>query len=211
MGIFTKDELKYTRGKKFFTYNGEVINFDVIKEIDSKTTIETKNSVYIKRELVVKFYFEKGGLHLKSDTKELERYKLLSELLDDIQKYKGIAPAGIPYLPSSKERSKFWLYFKVLFVLLGINGLSEIWFDTSFLRYIDFFAVISGISGILLGVMIITTPMVFLANMINMRKLQREDDFLAGRESSVKEIDLTNVLIVILVIGLVYLIYIQVG
>lgn len=208
MGIFTKDELEYTRGEKFFTYNGEVINFDDIREIDSTTTTEMKNSVYIKRELVVKLYFEKGGLHLKSDTKELERYKLLSELVDNMQKYKGIAPAGIPYLPSSKKESKFWLYFKVLFVLFGINGLSEIWFDTSLLRHIDFFAVISGISGILLGVMIITTPMVFLAHKLNMRKFQREDDFLAGRESSVKEIDFTNVFLVVLVAVLGYLIYI---
>ena len=207
MAIFTKDELKYTIGKKFFTYNGEVVNFDDIKEIDSKITTEIKNSVYIKRELVVKIYFQRGGLFLRADTKELERYKLLSELVDGIQKYKGIAPAGISYPPSSKKRSKFWLYLKVLFVLFGINGLSEIWFDTSLLRYIDFFAVISGISGILLGVMIITTPMYFLAHKLNMRKFQREDDLLAGRESSVKEIDFTNILIVILVAVLGYLIY----
>ena len=207
MGIFTKNELKYIRREKFFTYNGDVINFDDIKEIDPKTTTEMKNSVYIKRELVVKLYFQTGGLLLRTDTQKIERYKLLSELVDDIQKYKDIAPAGIPYPPSSKKESNLWLYFKVLFVLCGINGLSEIWFNTSLLRHIDFFVVISGISGILLGVIIITTPMVFLANMINMRKFQREDDFLAGRESSVKEIDFTNVFLVVLVAVLGYLIY----
>ena len=107
MGIFTKDELEYTRGKKFFTYNGEVVNFDDIKEIDSKITTETRNSVYIKREFVVKFYFQTGGLLLRADTQKLERYKLLSDLVDDIQKYKGIAPAGIPYPHSSKKESIF--------------------------------------------------------------------------------------------------------
>ena len=207
MGIFTKDELEYTRGKKFFTYNGEVVNFDDIKEIDPKITKEMKNSAYIKRELVVKLYFQTGGLLLRADTQKLERYKLLSELADDIKKYKDIAPDGIPYSIFPKKESKYLYYFKVLFVLFGINGLSEIWFKTSILRDVEFFAVISGISGILLGVMIVTTPMIFLVNKLNMRKFQREDDFLAGRESSVKDIDFSNFLLVALVAVLAYLLY----
>ncbi len=210
MGILTKDELAYTRGKKFFNYNGEVVNFDDIKEIDPKTIKEMMNSAYIKRELVVKLYFQTGGLLLRADTKKIERYKLLSELADDIKKYKGIAPDGIFYSIFPKKESKYLYYFKVLFVLFGINGLSEIWFNTSLLRDVDFFAVISGISGILLGVMIVTTPMVFLANKLNIRKFQREDDFLAGRESSVKDIDFTNLILMILVSMLAYLIYGQV-
>lgn len=197
--FFKKDELEYTRGKKFFIYNDKVVNFDDIKEIDSKTTTETKNSVYIKRELVVKLYFQTGGLLLRVNTQKLERYKLLSELVEDIKKYKGIASAGIPYPLPSKKESKYWLYIKILFVLFGINGLSEIWFNTSLLRHVDFFAVISGISAILLSVMIVTTPIIFLANKLNMRKFQREDDFLAGRESRVKDIDFSNLLLVGLV------------
>jgi hypothetical protein len=80
----------------------------------------------------------------------------------------------------------------------------------SLLRHTQFFEIISGISGILLGVMIVTTPMMLLVSKLNMRKFQREDDFLAGRESSVKNIDFSNVLLVILVAGLLYLIYKQV-
>ncbi len=207
MGVFAKNELEYTKGKKFFTYNGEVVNFDGIKEIDSKTTKEMKNSTYIKRELVVKLYFQTGGLLLKADTQKLGQYKLLSELAEDIKKYKDIAPDGIPYALLSKKESKYSYYFKILYILFGLNGLSEMWFNTSLLKHVEFFAVISGISGIFLGVMLVTTPMIFLVNKLNMRKFQREDDFLEGRESSAKDIDFTNLLIVILVAILAYLIY----
>jgi hypothetical protein len=210
MNFFTKHNLEYTRGKQFFTYNDEVVHFKDIKEIDSKTTTEVKNSVYTQREMGVNLYFATGGLRMTATTKELDKYKLLGDLASDIERYKGVAPAGVPYEAFSKKESKYWLYFKVVFVLFGINGLSEIFFDMSLLRHAQFFKILSGISGILLGVMIVTTPMVLLVSKLNMRKFQREDDYLAGRESSVKDFNFSNVLLVILVAGLVYLIYKQV-
>jgi len=210
MGFFTKDELKYNKGEKFFTYNGKMINFDEIQEIDSKITKEMKNSVYIKRELVVKFSFQTGGLLLRADTQKLERYKLLSKLVDEIQIYKGIASQELSSAMPLKKESKYLYYFWIPFILFGLNGLSEIWFSNSLLSDVKFFAVISGISAILLGVIIITTPMIFFANKLNMRKFQREEDFLSGRESSVKDIEYSNFLLVILVVALAYIIYIEV-
>jgi len=207
MGFFTKGELEYNKGEKFFIYNGKIINFDEIQEIDSKVTKEMQNSVYIKRELVVKLYLQTGVVELRSDTKTLERYRLLRELAKEIQIYKGAASQEISLRTPLKKESKYLYYFWIPFILFGLNGLSEIWFGSSLLSNVQFFAVISAISGILLGVIIITTPMIFFANKLNMRKFQREEDFLAGRESSVKDIEYSNFLVVILVALLVYLVY----
>ena len=207
--LFTKSTLKYKRGDKFFAYNDdERVAFSEIKNISSKTTAEFKNSVYLQRELVVELEFSDGGLRLSATTKNIEQFKLLGELVDDIKRFKNIQTSEVPLNLESKQSR--WKYLWGIAILFGINGLSEILFNVSLLRHTQPFETISLLSGMMLGIWIMTAPIYFLVHKLNERNLQQENDFLAGRESSVKDIDFTSFLLVVLVGILVYMLYTKV-
>ena len=195
--------LEYKRGKKFFVYDGKKILFGEIVDISKKVSTSFTNSVYEKRELVVTLSFEKNSLNLRADTVNLEQFKLLTELLEDINKFKNIQSVGTP-LKVEKD-SKIENYLWGIVILFGINGLSEILFKTSFLKHTEPFESISLLAGLMLGIWIIVTPMYFLVDKLNGRKFQREDNLIAGEPSSVKDFDFSNLLLVLLVLGLVYL------
>ncbi len=207
--LFTKNTLKYKRGDKFFAYNDdERVAFSEIKNISSKTTAEFKNSVYLQRESVVELEFSDGGLRLSATTKNIEQFKLLGELVDDIKRFKNIQTSEVPLNLESKQSR--WKYLWGIAILFGINGLSEILFNVSLLRHTQPFETISLLSGMMLGIWIMTAPIYFLVHKLNERNLQQENDFLAGRESSVKDIDFTSFLLVVLVGILVYMLYTKV-
>jgi len=204
--LFTKNTLQYKRGDKFFTYNDdERVAFSEIKNISSKTTAEFKNSVYLQRELVVELEFSEGGLRLNATTKNIEQFKLLGDLVDDIKRFKTIQEPDIPL--NLEPKPNRWKYLWSAVILFGINGLSEMLFNISLLSHTQPFESISLLFGMMLGIWIITAPIYFLLHKHNERKVQRENDFLAGRESSVKDIDYTSFLLVILVGILVYMLY----
>ena len=207
--LFTKNTLKYKRGDKFFAYNDdERVAFSEIKNISSKPIAKYKNSVYIQRELVVELEFSDGGLRLSATTKNIEQFKLLGELVDDIKRFKNIQTSEVPLNLESKQSR--WKYLWGIAILFGINGLSEILFNVSLLRHTQPFETISLLSGMMLGIWIMTAPIYFLVHKLNERNLQQENDFLAGRESSVKDIDFTSFLLVVLVGILVYMLYTKV-
>jgi len=206
--LFTKSTLKYIRGDKFFTYNDdERIEFSEIKNISSKTTAEYKNSVYLQRELVVELEFSEGGLRLNANTKNIEQFKLLGELVDDIKRFLFVAPQERWNEGNLEQKPNRWKYLWGVVIFFGINGLSEILFNVSFFKHTQPFEVISLLAGMMLGIWIMTAPIYFLLHKLNERKVQRENDFLAGRGSSVKDIDFTSFLLVILVGILVYMLY----
>ena len=208
--LFTKKTLQYKRGDKFFTYNDddERVEFSEIKNISSKTTAEYKNSVYLQRELVVELEFSEGGLRLNANTKNIEQFKLLGDLADDIKRFKTIHEPDIPL--NLELKSNRWKYLWGKAILFGINGLSEMLFNVSLLSRTQPFEAISLLSGMMLGIWIMTAPIYFLLHKRNERKVQRENDFLAGRESSIKDIDYTSFLLVVLVGILVYMLYTKV-
>jgi len=204
--LFKKDSIAYKRGDKFFIYNDdEKIYFSELEDISTKTTINTEKNVYLTREFTVELAFKDGGLLLKAETNKIEQYKLLSELADDIERFKGIAPKGI-YLPEKSTSSKY-NYLWLLLLPFALNGMSEMFFDTSIFKDNSIISGISMLSGMMLSIWIVTAPMYWFVHKINMRKLQREDDFVQGRESSVKDIDFTNFILLLLMSGLIYLIY----
>jgi hypothetical protein len=104
-------------------------------------------------------------------------------------------------------QAKIKKYALMLFIPFGLNGLSEYFFDTSLLRHSEPFHILSGIAGLFLWVVIITTPFYYFTNWVNGRKQQMQSDLLAGREPSVKPIDFSNFLLVALVVGLCVLVY----
>ena len=195
--------LEYKRGEKFFVYDGQKILFCEIIDTSKKLSTSFTNSVYEKRELVVTLSFEKNGLNLRADTVNLEQFKLLTELLEDVNKFKNIQSVAIP-LKVEKD-SKIENYLWGIVILFGINGLSETLFQTSLLKHTEPFETISLFAGLMLGIWIVVTPLYFLVDKFNGQKLQREDDFIAGEPSSVKDFNFSNLLLVLLVFGLVYL------
>jgi len=206
--LFRKNTLSYKQGDKFFTYNdNEQVKFPEIKNITTKTTAKFENSVYLQRELAVELELSQGGLRLSANTKDIEQFKLLRELVDEIKKFNNIQNSETPLNLESKPNR--WNYLWVIAILFGINGLSEMFFHLSFLSHTQPFEAISLLLGMMLGIWIVTSPIYFLIYKRNERKVEQENDFLAGKASSVRDIDFTNIILVGLVGVLIYMLYIK--
>jgi len=104
-------------------------------------------------------------------------------------------------------KMKMYKYFTILFIPFGLNGFSQLWFQTSFFHHTEPIRTLSDIAGMLLSLWIIIAPVKMLIVKLNERKLQRESDFLAGRESSVKNFDFSNLMLVLLVCLLIFMIW----
>ena len=104
-------------------------------------------------------------------------------------------------------KMKMHKYFMVLFIPFGLNGFSQLWFQTSFFHHTEPIRTLSLIAGMLLSLWIITAPLKMLIAKLNERKLQRESDFLAGKKSSVKEFDFNNLMLALLVSLLIFMIW----
>jgi len=205
----------YDEGTSYFVYGDRRINFEEIDEIVPNNTKRYMNGVYQHREKTTYLKIKDEKITLTAKTSDLEKYKQLTKLTNAIIMFTGKSIDFNAIEENIKQlelKLKLWKYFLIIVIPFGINGLSEIWFNTSLFRHTEPIHTLSLISGMLLGIWIIVTPFGYVAEIINERKLQREEDFLAGRESSVKDININfeNIIIVALVAGLIYLIYQQV-
>ena len=134
--------------------------------------------------------------------------------ISDLDLFLKLAPESVEYITPFETmhkrmlfNAKLYKYFMVFFIPFGLNGLSELFFDTSLLSHTEPFKSISFIAGLFLWVTIILTPFYIFVDKMNARKQQRERDTLAGRKSSVKDFDFSNLLLVVLVVGLGLFIY----
>lgn len=129
--------------------------------------------------------------------------------ISDLNLFLKIAPERVEYITPFETmhkrmlfNAKLYKYFMIFFIPFGLNGLSELFFDTSLLSHTEPFKSLSFIAGLFLWVTIILTPFYIFVDKMNARKVQRQKDTLAGRKSSVKDFDFSNVLLIVLVAGL---------
>ena len=248
LDFFKQDKFTYTPQDDFFTYNDENISFEDINAIYSRNIEHSLNSVYEKRELIVTLQLQNTQeLQLQTDTNELEKYKMLSELQEAILSYrykklhlkylqegfmlelKGESEEEItnswfvsdfdlfsklatesvefitPFESMVKKRvfeAKLYRYLMLIFIPFGLNGIGELFFKTSLFRHTEPIATLSLIAGMLLAIGLLTMPMYIIVDKLNARKKELQSAALAGRKANVKEFDFSNLLIVILVVGL---------
>jgi len=150
-------------------------------------------------------------LELKGETKE-ETSSLW--FISDRDLFLKLAPECVEYITPFETmmkrmvfQTKLKKYAMILFIPFGLNGLSEFFFDSSLLRNIFPFDILSFIAGLYLWIIIILSPFYYFVDWQNGRKKQMQDDALAGRKSSVKPIDFSNLVLIALVIGLCVIIY----
>jgi hypothetical protein len=98
--------------------------------------------------------------------------------------------------------AKFYRYFMLIFIPFGLNGIGELFFKTSLFCHTQPIATLSLIAGMLLAIGLLTMPMYIVVDKLNARKKELQGAALAGRKANVKEFDLSNLLIVVLVVGL---------
>jgi len=88
--MFKKNKFLFHQKDTFFILNNEKINFSDIDAIYSKDIEHSLNRVYEKRELIVSLQLKNLiEVELQADTKELEKYKILSELQEAIVIYRN--------------------------------------------------------------------------------------------------------------------------
>ena len=97
---------------------------------------------------------------------------------------------------------KLYRYFMLIFIPFGLNGIGELFFKTSLFKHTQPISTLSLIAGMLLTIGLITMPMYIVVDKLNARKKELQSAALAGRKANVREFDFTNVLIVVLVVGL---------
>ncbi len=158
-------ELVFEDGKLFVKY--------VKSKRPNSVEFEVKSIKHLQNSLLLKGLVENENISLGS--------------ISDKTLFILLAGKTVEYIMPSenstiKREATLWKYFYIITTVFGINGLAEIWFKTSLFRHTEPIATLSLIAGILLGVVIITSPMYWLVHKLNVRKVQKESDFLAGRE-----------------------------
>jgi len=103
--------------------------------------------------------------------------------------------------------AKLYRYLMLIFIPFGLNGIGELFFKTSLFRHTEPIATLSLIAGMLLAIGLLTMPMYIVVDKLNARKKELQSAALAGRKANVKEFDLSNILLLILVAVLVILIW----
>jgi len=98
--------------------------------------------------------------------------------------------------------AKLYRYLMLIFIPFGLNGIGELFFKTSLFKHTQPIATLSLIAGMLLAIGLLTMPMYIVVDKLNARKKELQSAALAGRKANVREFDLSNLLIVVLVIGL---------
>lgn len=204
--FFKKDIIVYEQNDNFFTLNDKVIHFADIDAINSKRVVNYTNSVYIKTDIYITLMVQGKEMKLEANTKDLEHYKMLSDLVNAIEKYKGkvFTIKDIESFQKKVQReAKYWKYFWIFFTPFALNGIGDLWFHHTLFKHVAMINIPSNIAGMLLSIWIVVSPVFFVIAKLNAKKLQRESDFLAGRESSAKDIDFSNVLLFVLIVTLV--------
>lgn len=157
---------------------------------------------------------DKYILKLQGDIgKEVSSLWILSDAELFIKLARGVVEYITAYETMLKKnilQAKLYKYFIIFFIPFGINGFAEIFFKTSFFRHFEPIYTLSLIAGMLLALSLVSAPVYYLTDKLNGRKLQRENDFMEGKKSSVKDFDFSNLFLVVLVGLLVYFMYVKV-
>jgi hypothetical protein len=98
--------------------------------------------------------------------------------------------------------AKLYRYLMLIFIPFGLNGIGELFFKTSFFKHTQPIATLSLIAGMLLAIGLLTMPMYIIVDKLNARKKELQSAALAGRKANVREFDMSNLLIVVLIVGL---------
>jgi len=119
------------------------------------------------------------------------------------------ARLALPYSPYTQKELTFLKYFKIIFFIFALNGIGELWFKTSFFSNTEPIETLSLIAGMALSLGIITSPMYWLVDKLNVKKIRREEAQLRGEDTSGNtfQIDFSNLLLFLLVGGLALFIY----
>ena len=119
------------------------------------------------------------------------------------------ARLALPYSPYTQKELTFLKYFKIIFFIFALNGIGELWFKTSFFSNTEPIETLSLMAGMALSLGIITAPMYWLVDKLNVKKIRREEAQLRGKDVSGREfnIDFSNLLLFLLVGGLALFIY----
>jgi len=119
------------------------------------------------------------------------------------------ARLALPYSSYTQKELTFLKYFKIIFFIFALNGIGELWFKISFFSNTEPIETLSLMAGMALSLGIITAPMYWLVDKLNVKKIRREEAQLRGKDVSGREfnIDFSNLLLFLLVGGLALFIY----
>lgn len=103
---------------------------------------------------------------------EGETEDIVTNIVSDKLLFKRLAHSTVDfsYADNTKNEAIFLKYFKIVFVIFGVNGMGELWFKTSLLSHIEPIGTLSLIAGMLLSLWIFLFPMYWWVAKINAKK-----------------------------------------
>jgi len=190
----------------FRTLNSElrlVFEKETLRVVYSKAKRRHSKDFEVKEITQISHYFSLKG--------ESEDESVVSWMISDTTLFRVLANTlvGVRVAEHTKGEEIFLKYFKILFVIFGINGMSELWLKTSFFSHTQMIEIPSLIAGMLLSLWIFLSPMHWLVSKLNSKRMRREAAELRGEDVGGREYrtDYSNLLLFVLVIGLGIFIY----
>lgn len=195
-------------GKLAFKTSNDEMKFvfedEKLKVIFNKSKRSNSKDFFVDEIIQISNYYSISG--------EGENEKIPFDLISYKALFRAMSAesVGFSFAQHTKGEALFLKYFKVVFVIFGLNGMGELWFETSLFSHTEPIETLSLVAGMILSLaLFVFAPLYWVADKLNAKKLKYEDAQLRGEDVNTKEFntDYSNLILFVLVAGLGAFIY----